>query len=337
MAEWAQIRDFMSAAAQRVADLGLEFLSPDSRYFVGYLLVTLLIAAGLFLVERGGQALTLRGFLAWALPKEVYSHHSVRVDIGLILFNQVFVPGVWIAEALALGRIDDWIIDNGHAWLGGSLISGTPSTAVMLALGLLVFCAFDFAMYVHHWLGHKFPLLWEIHRVHHSAEHLTPFTADRFHPLEEIMKSLIVLPIVGLAMGIFSLVFDPSVVSHGFNMVKIWLFVRLFSMVGANLRHMHIWWSWPDAIARIVSSPAQHQIHHSIEEKHYGKNLGSFFSLWDWMFGTLYQPTEREHIRFGVNEGQNHHSTARTLWQPITGIWQVLRRPARPHNTQPAR
>lgn len=242
----------------------------------------------------------------------------------------MFMPGVWIAEGLALGKIDDWIIAQGRAAFHGPLLPGEPALWITLGIGFLVFCVFDFAMYLHHVLVHKVPLLWELHRVHHSAENLTPLTADRFHPLEEMIKILIVVPMVGLAIGLFGIIFEANIVSHGYQIVKIWLMVRLFSMVGANLRHMHIWWSWPDWIACIVSSPAQHQIHHSSDPKHYGKNMGALFSIWDWLFGTLYQPREREQITFGVNEGQNHHSTAKTLWQPITGLWRVIRRQPAP-------
>ncbi len=32
----------------------------------------------------------------------------------------------------------------------------------------------------------------------------------------------------------------------------------------------------------MIYSPAHHQIHHSTNPDHFGKNLGAFLTLWDW-------------------------------------------------------
>jgi sterol desaturase/sphingolipid hydroxylase (fatty acid hydroxylase superfamily) len=303
-------------------ELWLEFSTPKGRYFWGCLLSALMIAAVLYWREAARSARSWRDFLGWALPKSTYTSPTFRVDVGLNLLNLFLVPGSWLVEGLALEELDDLVVQAGHGLSGGTLIPGEVGLAGKLAVGLFVFLAYDFAMWFHHWLHHKVPVLWELHRVHHSAEHLNPLTADRFHPLEEMLKGLIVVPITLVALGLAGIVFDLSAAAHGFALVKIWFFFRLFNLVGGNLRHMHVWWSWPAWIARVISSPAQHQIHHSIDTRHYGKNLASMFSLWDWLFGTLYQPTEREHLTFGVNEGQRHESLWRTLWQPVQGVWQ---------------
>src|SRR5690606_39715058 len=41
----------------------------------------------------------------------------------------------------------------------------------------------------------------------------------------------------------------------------------LFHLLGSNLRHSHIWWSFGPTLSRILISPAQHQIHHSKDRK----------------------------------------------------------------------
>ena len=49
------------------------------------------------------------------------------------------------------------------------------------------------------------------------------------------------------------------------------LFSFIFNIAGANLRHSHIeiaYWTW---LEKIFISPAQHQLHHSIENKHFNK------------------------------------------------------------------
>ena len=44
---------------------------------------------------------------------------------------------------------------------------------------------------------HKIPALWEFHKVHHSAEVMTPLTELRQHPVEII----VVVNLIGLATG----------------------------------------------------------------------------------------------------------------------------------------
>jgi len=48
----------------------------------------------------------------------------------------------------------------------------------------------------------------------------------------------------------------------------------------------------PPSLARVALvrsvriSPAQHQVHHSVDAKHHHRNFGSALAIWDWMFGT---------------------------------------------------
>ena len=52
-------------------------------------------------------------------------------------------------------------------------------------------------------------------------------------------------------------------------------------------------------------SPAQHQIHHSADPRHYDRNMGLVFAFWDWLAGTLYVPEGREEVRFGLADGEH--------------------------------
>jgi sterol desaturase/sphingolipid hydroxylase (fatty acid hydroxylase superfamily) len=52
----------------------------------------------------------------------------------------------------------------------------------------------------------------------------------------------------------------------------------------------------------VLVSPHMHQAHHSADAAQHDKNFATVFSLWDWMFGTLYLPAREERFRFGVDE-----------------------------------
>ena len=53
-----------------------------------------------------------------------------------------------------------------------------------------------------------------------------------------------------------------------------------------------------------------HQIHHSSDPKHRNKNLGSYLAIWDFFFGTLYIPENKEELKFGLSvKNPNPHKT----------------------------
>ena len=76
--------------------------------------------------------------------------------------------------------------------------------------------------------------------------------------------------------------------------------VVLFHSLGSNLRHSHIKIRYPKFVERILISPGQHQIHHSVEQQHYDKNFGVALAIWDLMFGSLAFSEKKEH-KFGLN------------------------------------
>ena len=83
-------------------------------------------------------------------------------------------------------------------------------------------------------------------------------------------------------------------------------------------------------IGRVISSPAQHFIHHSTADDHLDKNFAIVFSLWDWMFGTLVIPKEKLTLNLGLvnDEHMEYSSVWRLYAMPFVKAKQVLlRRP----------
>ena len=176
-----------------------------------------------------------------------------------------------------------------------------PSKAVVVAsFTLCVFVLDDFTKYiVHRWM-HKWPLLWLLHKVHHSASDLTPITIYRTHPLEGIVFSLRSAVAQGISIAVFFYLYGNQV--DLFTVLGANVLVFAFNVAGSNLRHSHIgiqYWRW---LEYILISPAQHQLHHSIAEEHYDKNFGATLALWDWLFGSLHHSVETEGLALGVSD-----------------------------------
>ncbi|MGY0196269.1 sterol desaturase family protein [Leptothrix sp. BB-4] len=306
----------------RISDLHYIVSYSRGRTFWLYLLSGCVFAAWVYLREAEQVRKTVRGFFAWLFPARVYLHRSFAVDMGLTLLNHTISPVYWLTEALTILAFAQGMQAVISPYVGVG--QWTASFPVQVALGLVLFAAKDFAAFFNHWLLHKSALLWEFHRVHHSAEHLNPFTLYRVHPVEVITESLLIVSITGTTMGLLGIWFDLSFLNTGYVFINIWMFQKLFNLLAANLRHSHVWVTFPGWLGWLIGSPALHQIHHSVDPVHYGKNLGFFFNIWDWAFGTLYLPKKKEELVFGVIDGVTHTNPIHAMFQPFKGVLDLL-------------
>jgi sterol desaturase/sphingolipid hydroxylase (fatty acid hydroxylase superfamily) len=96
--------------------------------------------------------------------------------------------------------------------------------------------------------------------------------------------------------------------------------------MGSNLRHSHIWLSWGDKIEGVFLSPAQHQIHHSDNVKHFDKNFGTALSVWDRLFNCFIPASKAGALSFGIGkEGESHKSILNIYIQPFVQIYKKLK------------
>jgi sterol desaturase/sphingolipid hydroxylase (fatty acid hydroxylase superfamily) len=101
-----------------------------------------------------------------------------------------------------------------------------------------------------------------------------------------------------------------------------------FLFTYGHLRHSHMWIAFTGPAGRILHSPAHHQLHHSDDPKHFGKNLGFALSVWDWAFGTLVIPAKtREPVVFGVGaDNAVFRSVAANLLIPFARLSERVSR-----------
>jgi len=290
-----------------------------SRLWPLYIVTMLLIA---FVVYRHQKS--EGGFLRWLFPAEIYLHRSHMVDIQLFLVGRLLrIFGMF--QVIGVGAVISSTIVN-H--LGGRIIDGSLSP-VLIALIMLL--GSDFSVYWVHRLHHEFPTLWPFHAVHHSAEVMTPVTVYRKHPIYDVISSFATGVILGTVQGLLLSFFTGTISVT--QLMGINAFYFAFNMLGANLRHTHVWLSFGRVLEHVFISPAQHQVHHSVELRHYNKNYGEVLAIWDWMFGTLYIPEGRETLRFGLGDAEGneieqlHPTLAAALMTPIRQSLATLRRP----------
>ena len=169
-----------------------------------------------------------------------------------------------------------------------------------------------------------------------SAE-MSEQTAYVFNTLSFLVHGFLVLWMAaGFAMLEAGLVRTKSVTTILLKNIALFSISGIaFYVVGYNLRHSHIWLDF-GAFERVFVSPAMHQIHHSVDTRHLNRNMGEIFAIWDWLFGTIYIPHEKEDLVFGVGRGvpQEHPSLLTAYLVPIRNAGGIMASWFRPRPAQ---
>ena len=168
-------------------------------------------------------------------------------------------------------------------------------------LELIVFLLlFDLTIYLQHRVFHRVPVLWRLHRMHHTDPDYDLTTGNRFHPLSILLSGLIkvvLILLVGpmtLAVVIGEILLNSTSMFNHSN-------IRIPSSLDSRLR-------------LLVVTPDMHRVHHSINELEHNRNFGFNFPWWDRLFGTYQeQPTAgHEKMEIGIR-GFHGADTTRLL------------------------
>lgn len=167
---------------------------------------------------------------------------------------------------------------SSHGWGRFNNVSVSPLIAVPVSVVLL-----DLVLWSQHRLFRAVPVLWRLHRVHHTDVEFDVTTGLRFHPLEMLISMLIKMAAITalgapvIAVIVFELVLNAT---------------SMFNHANAGLPARIEPW-----VRRLVVTPDTHRVHHSTATDEMNRNFGFNLSAWDRCFGT-YRAAPR-----GGNEG----------------------------------
>jgi len=305
----------------------MTLISPGSIFSLPQLVVAFIIALA-FLTHRQIRrrgSVRPSAILRATFRRGIVLNRSTYADLFYAFVNTFAVSGL-IGWALISGLgVSSWVTHSLRSAFGGHAPSAAPDWLLRAGNTFLLFIAYEFAYYVDHYLMHKIPFLWEFHKVHHTAEVLTPLTVFRVHPVDTLIFANIAAIIVGFTNGAFAYSIGKSVGMFQVDGSNIITVVSLFLL--SQLQHSQFWIPITGLGGRIVLSPAHHQIHHSTDPAHYDTNLGSSLAIWDWMFGTLFIPAkESPRLRFGVvGGGSDPHRISGLMIDPTINAFRALR------------
>lgn len=174
----------------------------------------------------------------------------------------------------------------------------------------------DLIIYLQHRLFHRIPLLWRLHRMHHTDLDIDVTTGTRFHPIE-IALSLVIKMAAVLLFGItpttvllFEVILNATSMFNHSNLA-------LTAVVDRRLR-------------LVLVTPDMHRVHHSIYPRETDSNFGFCQPWWDRLLGTYTDQPRDGHLQMqiGLREFRNQNQL---------GLWSLLKIPFAPYRIRSTR
>jgi sterol desaturase/sphingolipid hydroxylase (fatty acid hydroxylase superfamily) len=212
---------------------------------------------------------------------------TVNFGLGLLVASVQMLPAFSGYDAALLGK-----------QLGLGLL---PHLQPPFWLACLIgFLLLDLAGYIFHRASHRIPLLWRLHRVHHTDMAVDASTTFRSHPLATIIFIAFDSALI-LLLGI-----EPTaILIYAFSkMVTIWL---SHGDIKASPKLSGVF-------STVIVTPAFHHIHHRSDVAFTDSNYGEVLTIWDRLFRTRSQP-DGKCARYGLGDG--YDGEAASLWSQL--------------------
>ena len=243
--------------------------------------------------------------LEWCFPWRT-EQHIVRKDFWLdvfYMFFNFFLFSLVLYNALSMVVVEafkDFLLLFGIRNLVVIKVGELPAWGQML----LLFVLRDFIQWNIHRLLHHSTLLWRFHKVHHSIEEMGFAGHLRYHFMENVIyRTLEYVPLAMVGFGISD-----------------FFMVHIFTLLVGHLNHANIYLPL-GKLRYVFNSPQMHIWHHAkhLPEGSKGVNFGLTLSIWDYLFGTAYQPHngKNEALGFEKDEAFKNGTFGEHLWLPF--------------------
>ena len=197
-------------------------------------------------------------------------------NLGMVALDSVILRLVMPATAISVAS---FVAPHGWGLFSVVGLSGWPA----VVLGIM---ALDLAIYGQHVLFHAVPVLWRLHKVHHTDLDIDVTTGVRFHPAEVILS-------MGIKMGI--------VLALGAPVVAVLLFEVLLNGTSMfNHGNVYLWSGFDRWLRLFVVTPDMHRVHHSVIIRETNSNFGFNFPWWDRLFDTYRAQPANGHDRMVI-------------------------------------
>ena len=199
-------------------------------------------------------------------------------NVGLLIIGIVLTRAVTPISLLLFANIVE-----SHGWGILGLIELPLWVAFTVSIIML-----DFGVYIQHRIFHIIPILWRLHRVHHTDLDFDVTTGLRFHPLELLVSTMFKLFLIVLIGAPVVAVLAFEIALNGMSMFSLGNF-KLSDSLDRNLR-------------RLIVTPDMHRIHHSLIPKEFNCNFGFCLSCWDKFFNSYLSQPDAGHLSMKIGQ-----------------------------------
>ena len=230
----------------------------------------------------------LLGLVFWGLSLRFPMH-------GFGLQKVKRFDGFFIVIALLLAGLAEEFLTPAVMYAVGvmhQLWQYSPLHEVILSdpakLGLYLVCV-DFCSYWLHRLMHTHTF-WCCHAFHHSPKTINWLSGARGSPLH---MAFIVLP--GLVFSTLFFIHDGATIFY---------IIVLIEITSQHLTHTNLQLPFEKQLEWFLVTPRMHFIHHNHDKQFGDSNFGSYFSVWDHLFGTYTDPStvpNKDHLGLDVD------------------------------------
>ena len=169
--------------------------------------------------------------------------------------------------------------------------------------------ALDLIIYLQHVMFHAIPVLWRIHRMHHTDLDFDVTTGVRFHPIE-----------IALSMGIKLL----AIAAMGASASAVVAFEVLLNATSTFNHANAAMAPARDAVLRMfVVTPDMHRVHHSTVVRETNSNFGFNLPWWDRLLGTYRAAPAAGHEGMTIGIAELRDQSELRLWRMIVQPWRA--------------
>lgn len=221
-------------------------------------------------------------------PRRQLAHKPMRSGRWLHNISLSFLASVLTRIILPISLVS-FAIDCQASGMGLFNLAFFDDTSGLL-LFVISLVLFDLIIYWQHRIFHFVPVLWRLHKVHHSDQHFDVSTGIRFHPLE-ILASIAIKFAVVFIFGLSA----ESIIAFE---------VMLNGLALFNHSNVKIPLSIDRHLRKFIVTPDMHRVHHSQIPSETDSNFGFNISLWDHLFGSYQGQPKLGHegIEIGLRE-----------------------------------
>lgn len=234
---------------------------------------------------------SLEWYITYRHDKKTYTVGNFAMNLSIGAMDQVFSLFYFAALYFTLEFVYQHfrLLETGNAWY----------------VWIVAYIVVDFLSYWYHRFSHRINILWAGHVTHHSSEHFNFSNGFR----------------TSFFQGINRIIFWSVLPLFGFSPLMLVIILKVSGLYDFLLHTEHVpKLGW---LEKILVTPSQHRVHHGRNEIYIDKNYGSTLNIWDKMFGTFQEETEK--VEYGITGGYKDNNPFMAIGYYFNYLWKAMK------------